>query len=296
MIKRTTDIIASSVALIVLLPLILLLCLMVGRKPIFTQIRYGKDKRLFTVLKIRTMNALAPGDNRKIEDIQSDRRITRVGKFLRVFHLDELPQLVNILKGDMSFVGPRPIPVGLTVDGILNWDQRSVVRPGLTGMAQLYCTKYTMLARKFHFDALYVKKQSLWLDIKLLVATSKMVMPLVAFVGWTAIILLATLMPISEESIPAVGAFGHIDKLAHFLLFAVMTLIAVWFGRSFLGNLGSAVGFGVIWGLLLAGGTEFAQSFLPLRNMSALDFGANMAGVGFYVLMLVFDRTETEIG
>lgn len=179
MIKRSIDIVFSLVALMVLLPFIGLLCLAVyvedRRNPLFAQSRYGKDKRTFNLLKIRTMNIPMPNDKRKIEDRQRDRRVTKVGNFLRAFHLDELPQLLNIIKGDMSFVGPRPIPCIMKVDGILNWKERNVMRPGLTGIAQLYCTKYTSLARKFHFDILYIKKQSLWLDFKLVLATSRMI-------------------------------------------------------------------------------------------------------------------------
>ena len=132
------------------------------------------------MFKIRTMSIET---GRAIEDIPlKDKRITRVGKFLRAFHLDELPQLVNIIKGDMSLVGPRPIPVIMKVDGILNWEARSVIKPGVTGMAQLYCTKYTSLARKFHFDVLYVKKQSLWLDFKLVLTTAWMIKRILVFV------------------------------------------------------------------------------------------------------------------
>ena len=298
--KRAIDIVFGTVTLLALLPLMVLIALAVrledGKAPLYYQRRYGQDGKTFWLLKFRTMRTVAPDENRQIEDLKSDGRTTKVGRLLRAAHLDELPQLINIIEGDMSIVGPRPIPCDMNVKNIANWELRSTIRPGLTGLAQIHCTKYTTLHSKFHFDALYVKRASLWLDTKLVIATAWKIKSILVFAAWTGVILLATLLPIAEESIPAVGAFEHIDKVAHFLLFAVMTLVAVWFGRSFLGSLGRAVGFGVIWGLLLAGGTEFAQSFLPLRNMSVLDFGADMAGVGFYVLMLIFDKTETELG
>jgi len=293
MIKRSLDIVFGAVALVILMPIILLACLAVyiedRRNPLFAHSRYGRGKRIFTLFKIRTMNVPNPSDNRKIEDLQRDRRITKVGRMLRAFHLDELPQLVNIIKGDMSFVGPRPIPCIMKPDGITNWEARSVIRPGLTGMAQLYCTKYTSLARKFHFDVLYVKKQSLWLDIKLLVITSRMVLPLAAFALWTGVILLAMLLPIAEESIPGAGLLWQADKVAHFGLFMVMGVATVWFGRGFLSH-GKLLLFILFWGLLLASGTEFAQSFQPLRNMSFFDFVADMVGIGYVVLLLVIAR------
>ena len=243
------------------------------------------------MFKIRTMNIET---GRAIEDIPvKDKRITSVGKLLRAFHLDELPQLVNIIKGDMSLVGPRPIPVIMKVDGILNWEARSVIKPGVTGMAQLYCTKYTSLARKFHFDVLYVKKQSLWLDIKLMAITSKIVLPLVAFAACTAGILLATLLPIAEESIPGAGLLWQADKFAHFGMFMVWAVAAYWFGRDFISHykLLSAICF---CGMVLAGGTEIAQYFVPLRNISAADYVADMVGVFYIVVLLIIGRKTRD--
>lgn len=290
MIKRTIDIVFSTAALLLLLPFILAACLAVyaedRRNPLYSHIRYGKDMNPFALFKIRTMNVPAPNDNRKIEDRQRDRRVTKIGKFLRAFHLDELPQLVNILKGDMSLVGPRPIPVIMKPAGILNWNERGVVRPGLTGLAQLYCTKYTSLVRKFHFDVLYVKKQSLWLDIKLVAATFKIIVPLVSFSLCTVGILLATLLPFTVSFPPSDTPMG-MDKLAHFGMFTVMGVASVWFGREFLGYSGKLLLFILVWGVLLGAGTEFGQSLQPLREMSAFDFLADMVGTG-YIIMLVW--------
>jgi len=291
--KRTIDIILGSIALLLLLPFILVACLAVyiedRRNPLFSHIRYGKDMSLFTLFKIRTMNVPETNDKRKIEDLQRDRRVTKVGRFLRSFHLDELPQLCSIIEGDMSFVGPRPIPVIMKVDGILNWEARSVIRPGLTGMAQLYCTKYTSLARKFHFDVLYVKKQSLWLDFKLMLATSKMIMPLVAFVGWTSVILLATLLPIAEESIPGAGVFGF-DKLAHFGLFMVWAITAYWFFHSFILDTVLLLGIIVLVGSFFGSVTEIGQMYLPTRQTSVWDYAADMAGILYIILLLIIAR------
>ena len=290
MIKRSIDIIGSATALVILLPFILLLCLVIWHKPIYTQERYGKGRRIFTLYKIRTMNIPNPNDNRKIEDLQRDSRVTKVGKVLRAFYLDELPQLVNILKGDMSIVGPRPIPVIMKTEGLLNWEKRNAVRPGVTGLAQLYCTKYTTLVRKFHFDALYVKKQSLWLDIKLILATSRRVMPLVAFVLCTIGILLATLLPIPEESIPGAGLLWQADKFAHFGMFAAMGVASALFGREFLGHTRKLLLFILAWGVILGAGTEIGQSFQPLRETSFLDFIADMVGILYILGLILLDR------
>jgi len=292
MIKRSIDIIVSATALMILLPFILLLCLVIWHKPIYTQERYGKGRRIFTLYKIRTMNIPNPNDNRKIEDLQRDRRVTKIGKVLRAFHLDELPQLVNILKGDMSIVGPRPIPVIMKTEGLLNWEKRNAVRPGVTGLAQLYCTKYTTLVRKFRFDVLYVKKQSLWLDIKLILATSRRVMPLVAFVLCTIGILLATLLPIPEESIPGTGLLWQADKFAHFGMFMVWAIAAYWFLRSFVREWPNLLFILFCAGGVLAWSTEFAQKFIPLRNSSPLDYFADMVGILYVMLLLILGRKK----
>jgi len=299
MIKRVIDLTICSAALIILSPLLIIFCIAVfledGKQPIFIQQRYGKNLRIFNIFKIRTMRLPPPDEKRKIEDLQRDNRITKVGRFLRSAHFDELLQLINIIKGDMSIVGPRPIPCIMKVDGIENWKARNVVLPGLTGMAQLYCTKYTDLRKKIKFDILYIRKQSLWLDIKLIAATAWSIKTPLAFMLWTGVILAATLMPISEETIPSLGVIGQLDKVAHFSLFAIMTYFAFYFGNSFLLDIWRSTWFATIWGMLLSIGTEFAQSFLPLRNMSVGDFRANLAGIAFMLLILFFIHRQRNV-
>lgn len=298
MIKRTIDIVISTVALILLLPLLILIFCAIkiedGKAPLFYQQRYGKREKAFLLYKFRTMRIATLDEFRNIEDLKDDNRITKAGRFLRSCNLDELPQLINIIKGDMSIVGPRPIPCIMKVKRIANWKCRSTIRPGLTGMAQIYCTKYTSLRSKFKFDALYVKRMNLWLDIKIIVATAWSIKPLLAFVLWTGVILLATLLPIAEEGIPAGGAISQIDKVAHFLLFTIMAVIAFYFGISFLANFWRSIWFAIGWGILLAIGTEFAQSFLPLRNMSFFDIVADMIGIGCVTLSLTLSRLPYE--
>lgn len=298
--KRIIDITCGTITLLVLSPLLTLISLAVyledRRSPLFLQRRYGKGEKIFLIMKFRTMRIVMPDEKRKIEDLKRDGRITKVGRFLRSAHLDELPQLINIIKGDMSIVGPRPVPCIMQVEGIENWEARNVIKPGLTGMAQLYCTKYTALRKKFRFDVLYIKRESLLLDARLVMATAWSIKKLLAFALWTGVILAATLLPITEESISATG-FVYADKLAHYSSFMVMAFIAIWFGGTFLGSFKSSVVFGILWGLLLAGSTELAQFFLPLRNMSLPDIVADIAGIGVgcaFTLLIFIEARDVK--
>jgi len=108
-------------------------------------------------------------------DYEHDPRVTRVGRWLRATAMDELPTLLNILKGDMSFVGPRPLPLRIdvespyrTIEEVPGYEMRSQVRPGLTGIAQVYAPKDVDHETKFRYDKLYVEKMSFWLDLKLI--------------------------------------------------------------------------------------------------------------------------------
>ncbi len=145
--------------------------------PIFiTQERVGKDKRIFKILKFRSMDKKAHEESPTNHKANRTERITKVGKILRATAMDELPQLLSIFSGDMSFVGPRPIhPEELRINGsryrkleeIPDFDMRCTIRPGLTGIAQVYRGKYDRLERKIKYDLLYMKKQSFLLDTKL---------------------------------------------------------------------------------------------------------------------------------
>jgi lipopolysaccharide/colanic/teichoic acid biosynthesis glycosyltransferase len=147
------------------------------RNPIFfPQERCGKEGRAFKAIKFRTMKVPHKTEVRLDVDLEEDPRVTRVGRLLRATALDELPELINILKGEMSFVGPRPLPYRIedeesfrykTIDEVPGYHLRSQVRPGLTGIAQIYAPKDIDRRNKFRYDNLYVKKQSFWLDLKL---------------------------------------------------------------------------------------------------------------------------------
>jgi len=144
----------------------------------FLQERCGKSGKVFNSIKFCTMKLPKKYERRhKVIYVEYDSRVTKVGRILRVTALDELPQLINILKGEMSFVGPRPLPYKIegeessrykTIDEVPGYELRSQVRPGLTGIAQVYAPKNIDRRNKFRYDNLYVKKLSLWLDLKLL--------------------------------------------------------------------------------------------------------------------------------
>jgi lipopolysaccharide/colanic/teichoic acid biosynthesis glycosyltransferase len=183
-VKRFTDVVMALVGLLILLillPVIAPVVLLTSRGPlIFRQKRYGLNGSEFTLYKFRTMghDAEQVGPQRTTE---SDPRITRVGGVLRRLYIDELPQLWNVLRGDMSVVGPRPESLGLakSVTSIYpNFSNRLLVRPGITGLAQVrYGYALTMRdARcKLQYDAFYIERASLNMDLGLLWATIRRV-------------------------------------------------------------------------------------------------------------------------
>jgi lipopolysaccharide/colanic/teichoic acid biosynthesis glycosyltransferase len=174
MLKRGFDILLSGLGLVVSLPLWGMISLAVklndGGPVFYRQQRVGKDGRVFTGLKFRSM---VPDSDRKwgvVPAAANDPRITRVGKLLRATAMDELPQLWNILRGDMSFVGPRPEWVELVKRfraEIPRFDLRHRVRPGLTGLAQVYGHSEMSRRDKLRYDLLYARRQSFWLDLRL---------------------------------------------------------------------------------------------------------------------------------
>jgi lipopolysaccharide/colanic/teichoic acid biosynthesis glycosyltransferase len=133
----------------------------------------GKE---FGILKFRTMKLPEHGaGSHKVIYLEQDPRITKIGKILRLTALDELPELINILKGEMSFVGPRPLPLKVesepryqTLDEVSGFNLRSQVRPGLTGIAQIYASKNMDRRNKFRYDNIYVRRQGICLDIRLI--------------------------------------------------------------------------------------------------------------------------------
>lgn len=142
----------------------------------FIQERCGKNGRRFGHIKFRTMKLPPKGQQRhKVISLEDDPRVTKIGVLLRATALDELPELINILKGEMSFVGPRPLPFRIevaspygTIADVPGYEARSRVRPGLTGLAQVRAPKDIDHRRKFRYDALYVKNMSFCLDSMIL--------------------------------------------------------------------------------------------------------------------------------
>lgn len=172
LVKRLLDITISLIALIFLSPLMLLIYLLViinlGSPTFFLQERVGKDNKIFKMIKFRTMKNSTDKNGNLLSD---NERVTKFGSFLRSFSLDELPELINILKGDMSLVGPRALLVQYL--GLYNDEQirRHEVLPGLTGWAQINGRNSITWSEKFKLDVWYVDNWSLWLDIKIFFLT-----------------------------------------------------------------------------------------------------------------------------
>jgi sugar transferase EpsL len=171
-VKRLTDIALSSIGLLLLAPLILVLAVLVrvrlGSPVLFRQERPGLHGTPFTILKFRTMT-----DERDESGIllPDDQRLTRFGRFLRASSMDELPELWNVLRGDMSLVGPRPLLMEYLPLYTPEQARRNEVRPGITGWAQVNGRNALSWEEKFKLDVWYVDNQSLWLDLKILFLT-----------------------------------------------------------------------------------------------------------------------------
>ena len=175
--KRVLDFIFSLVAIIILSPAILLIYLLVlissGRPVIFKQQRVGYKNKVFTIYKFRTMKrGMRQTKTEDLTDEEIKNDITVIGRFLRKLSLDELPQLVNILKGDMSFVGPRPLIVEeKEIRELREKNNVYSVRPGITGLAQVNGRDFITDEQKVQFDKEYVENQSIIMDIKILFKT-----------------------------------------------------------------------------------------------------------------------------
>jgi lipopolysaccharide/colanic/teichoic acid biosynthesis glycosyltransferase len=174
--KRALDVVASGTLLIISLPLQIVVGLFValklGRPILFRQPRPGRDGVVFTLLKFRTMR-----DFDDAAGLTTDaQRLTPFGRMLRSTSLDELPSLVNVLKGDMSMVGPRPLLVHYLDRYTATQARRHEVRPGITGLAQANGRNALGWARKFELDVDYVDSRSLRLDLKILFATAAAVL------------------------------------------------------------------------------------------------------------------------
>lgn len=180
-VKRSTDILVSVPCLVLFSPLFVFISLAIkwedGLPIIYKQERIGLHGKPFNIYKFRSMKADAEKDGPNLLEIEGDTRLTRVGKFIRAHHLDELPQLWNILKGDMSLVGPRP-ERKYYIDQIIKHDSRYTylyqIRPGATSYATLY-NGYTdtmpKMLRRLSLDLYYLEHRSWWFDAKILLKT-----------------------------------------------------------------------------------------------------------------------------
>ena len=174
--KRFFDVFASLIGLILLSPLLLvvviLLCFANNGRPFYFQKRPGKNEKIFTIIKLRTMNDKKDENGELLPD---GMRITKVGHVIRKTSLDEIPQLLNVIKGDMSIIGPRPLLVSY-----LNFyndfqKKRHQIKPGVTGWAQVNGRNAISWNQKFDYDVYYVENQSFLLDLKILGKTVKKV-------------------------------------------------------------------------------------------------------------------------
>jgi len=183
--KRALDVMLSGVGLVLSSPVWLALAAAIkledGGPVFFSQERAGEGGRVFRAWKFRSMIPDAERFVGAIQAIEDDPRVTRIGRLMRATAMDELPQLWNIFVGDMSFVGPRALRPGEievlgsgqleALEDVPGYECRSRVRPGLTGIAQIYAPRDVPRRQKFRYDKLYVERQSFWLDVRL-IATS----------------------------------------------------------------------------------------------------------------------------
>jgi lipopolysaccharide/colanic/teichoic acid biosynthesis glycosyltransferase len=180
--KRLLDILLSGTGLVLSAPLWLIIAALIKLEDhgplFFSQERVGQGGAPFQAFKFRSMIPDAERHSGPLQSGENDQRVTRVGRVLRASAMDELPQLWNIFRGDMSFVGPRALRPGeIEVNGrgtverledVPGFAARCAVRPGLTGVAQIYAPRDVIRRQKFRYDRLYVSRQSLWLDVRLI--------------------------------------------------------------------------------------------------------------------------------
>ena len=183
--KRTLDVVLAGTGLVLSSPVWAVLAVAIktgdGGPVFFNQERAGEGGRVFRAWKFRSMIPDAERHVGAVQASEGDPRVTRIGRLMRATAMDELPQLWNIFIGDMSFVGPRALRPGeieVLGDGrlealeeVAGYEHRARVRPGLTGVAQIYAPRDVPRRNKFRYDRLYVERQSFWLDVRL-IATS----------------------------------------------------------------------------------------------------------------------------
>ncbi|MET0146651.1 MAG: sugar transferase [Ilumatobacteraceae bacterium] len=176
-VRRAADILVATAGLVVAAPVLVVAAVAVvattGRPVLFADERAGRDGHPFRLLKLRTMRALRPGETVPASD---GARITKVGRLLRSTSIDELPSLLNVLRGDMALVGPRPLPVRYVARYTDDQRRRLEVRPGLTGWAQVNGRNATGWDARLAHDVWYVEHRSLRLDGRILAATVRVVL------------------------------------------------------------------------------------------------------------------------
>lgn len=173
--KRLFDLLMSIVLIIIISPLLILISLLIKLTSqgsiIFKQKRVGKDEKEFVIYKFRTMVKDAENKGSGYRVLKNDNRITKIGKILRKTSLDELPQLFNVLKGDMSLVGPRPTLKFIAEEYDEYQKNRFNMKPGITGLAQINGRQKLNWEEKIKYDLEYIKNYSFYLDIKILFKT-----------------------------------------------------------------------------------------------------------------------------
>lgn len=170
--KVIMDVISALIALLLLSPIFILITIVLFMsnkgKPFFFQKRPGKDSVIFEIIKFKTMNDNKDNEGNLLPDYQ---RITKFGDFVRKNSLDEIPQLINVLKGDMSIVGPRPLLVSYLPLYSKEENKRHLVKPGITGWAQINGRNAITWKQKFHYDVWYVDHINFWLDLNIIFKT-----------------------------------------------------------------------------------------------------------------------------
>jgi lipopolysaccharide/colanic/teichoic acid biosynthesis glycosyltransferase len=165
--KRVFDILVAGLVVLVTAPLLALVAVVIsigmGRPLLFRQLRLGRSGKAFVIHKFRTMAGPAPAD-RSLDA----HRLTPLGRWLRRWSLDELPQLANVLRGEMSLVGPRPLPIDYAARYSGRQRRRHLIKPGITGLAQVSGRNRTSWRQRFELDLWYVEQASLWLDLRIL--------------------------------------------------------------------------------------------------------------------------------
>lgn len=179
--KRALDVCLSGMGLFLSAPLWVSLAAIIkledGGPVFYTQDRVGEGGRVFTVFKFRSMIPNAEAVVGAVQATARDPRVTRIGRIMRATAMDELPQLLNIFRGDMSFVGPRALRPGeieasdgvfIALEAVPGYAARCRMRPGLTGVAQIYAARDVGRRNKFRYDRLYADRESVWLDLRLI--------------------------------------------------------------------------------------------------------------------------------